>query len=126
MLVRGSTKRPKRVLKPFSQSDIALTAQNHMGVLKAAVGKTKVIQAMAQRIPRNGHTQLVHVGEIGQPHFARFMFLPENHLLLGAVLRLPGADPSFQSAAKACTQLRMPPLNFFKDSDGVGFSDATR
>src|SRR5436190_17762029 len=44
MLQRRATERPKRVLQPFGQGNIAFATQDHMGMLETRVSETEVIE----------------------------------------------------------------------------------
>jgi hypothetical protein len=112
-----ATKRPEDILKALGQGHIALAAQNHMGMLEAAIGQPKVIQAMIQRFTSDGYTQFAHGGEIRKAHLARFMDLPEHYLLLRAMLRIPGPYPPLQSATNTAAKLWMSAQNLFVNGD---------
>ncbi len=117
VVVRSATKRPEGILQSLGRCHIALATQNHMGVLESAVGKTEVIQAMIQRLTGDGHTQFAHGGEIRKAHPARLMVLPENHLLPGTVLSVPGPYPPFRSAADTGPRLGVTTKEFLVNGD---------
>ncbi len=58
MLAWRTPDRPQRVLQPFGESDIALAAQDDMGVLEAGVDQAEVIEPMVQCNACDLHTQV--------------------------------------------------------------------
>ena len=52
---RDPTERPEGILQALGQGHIALAAQNHMGVLEAAIGEPEMIQAMIKGGAGDGH-----------------------------------------------------------------------
>ena len=74
---------------------------------EARPGEAEVIQHVVQRLPRYGHAERTHVGEVGQALTTRLMFLAEDHFLLCAVLGAPHADPPLKGAPHPRIQLGM-------------------
>ena len=66
-----------------------------------------MIQHVIQRLPRHGHAERAHAGEVGQALPARLVLLAEDHLLLRAVLGAPDADPPLQGAPHPRVELEM-------------------
>lgn len=95
-----------------------------MGVLPTREGETEVIQPMIQRRAGDADAVLARVGKIGQAKPARWMLLPEDDVLLGAVERPPGADATFQRTANAGTDLGMTPPELIEDGDRTQAGDA--
>ena len=48
-----------------------------------------MIKPMVERLAGDGDSEIVHLGEVGQPLDARFVYLPKNHLLIGTVNGAP-------------------------------------
>jgi hypothetical protein len=65
----------------------------------------------------NGDTEVRGVGEVRQRLLTRRMVLPEDHLPLRSVRRLPMPHPSFQRAAKIVAKLRVPALHLVQHRD---------
>ena len=78
-----------------------------MGVLESGVRHSEVEQAVVESLRRQGDPRRRHVREVGKAHHAGFRDLPEHHLALGAVLRLPGPHPALQGAPHPGRQFRM-------------------
>jgi hypothetical protein len=101
MLARDATEQPEGVLQPRGEGDIALPADHDMGVLEARPDQAEVIEAMIERRAGGADAEIVHVGEVGQPHRAGRVGLAEDHLLVRPVDRAPGADAALEGAADA-------------------------
>src|SRR3954454_14139597 len=115
MLERRSAERPQRILQTFGQSDIALATQDDMRMLEAGVGQSEMIQPVIKRQTCDGDAQVGHVGKIRQSHPAWFMDLAEDHLLIGAMYRPPGADAALQRATGTGRQAGMAALHLLED-----------
>ncbi len=98
VLARRAAEMPQRVLQPLRQRREALAAEHHPGVGEARPGQAEVIQHVVQHLPGDGHAETPHAGEVGQALPARLVLLAEDHLLLGAVLGAPDADPPLQGS----------------------------
>ena len=96
VLAGRAAEMPQRVLQPLRERREALAAQHHPGMGEARPGEAEVIEHVVQRLPRHGHAERVHAGEVGQALPARLVLLAEDHVLLRAVLGAPGADPPLQ------------------------------
>ena len=79
--------RPKRILQPFCQRDMALAAQNDMGVFDARPDKPEVVETVIEYGAGNGYAQLGHIRKIRQALSTRFVNLPEYHFAFRAVNR---------------------------------------
>ncbi len=99
--------RPKRILQPFCQRDMALAAQNDMGVFEARPDKPEVVETVIEYGAGNGYAQLGHIRKIRQALSTRFVNLPEYHFAFRAVKSTPAADPALQRAPDPGRQLRM-------------------
>ena len=117
MVAGDATKCPEGILQSLGKRDIALASQNNMGVLEATIGQPEVIQAMVQRLTGNGHAKFAHGREVRQSHLAWLMCLPEDHLMLWAVLSIPGPHPPLQRAPDAGAQIGMSPQQLFQNRD---------
>ena len=95
----------KRVLQALGQGDEALAAEHDMGVLEAGEGQAEVIEPVIERRAGDGDAEIAHVGEVRQPEPTGLMGLAEDHLLLRAMQRPPGADAALQRAADAGAEL---------------------
>ena len=100
MLQRGSTERPQCVLQALGQCHKALTAEHDRSVLPPREGQTEVIEPVIQRHTGDADAVIAHLGEIGKPQPARRMLLPEDDVLLGAVLATitPASPSNFASS----------------------------
>jgi hypothetical protein len=66
-----------------------------------------VIEPVIQRHTGDADAVIAHVGEIGKPHPARRVLLPEDDVLLGPVQCPPGTDAPLQGAANTDADLGM-------------------
>src|SRR5438552_11930422 len=78
-----------------------------MSMLPAREGQAEVIEPVIQRHTGDADAVIAHVGEIGKPHPARRVLLPEDDVLLGPVQRPPGTDAPLQGAANTDADLGM-------------------
>jgi hypothetical protein len=99
-----ATQLPQGVLQPLAEAGETL-GEAHADVLPVGVSEHEVVDQVGERLPRNGHSQAVHVREVrgGQP--ARLMHLGEKHFLGRAVLGLPPADAPLQRPPAALPRL---------------------
>lgn len=74
-----------------------------------------MIEHVAKGLAADRDAQERHVGEVRQSHPARFMHLPEDHILLGAVQHAPGPDPPFQCAPDTRREFGMAAQHLFED-----------
>jgi hypothetical protein len=93
--LRHSAQFPQGVLQPLAQAGEAL-GDAHADVFPVGVGQHEVIDQVGKRLPLNGHSQAIHVREVGGPQPARLMRLGKEYFLGRAVLRLPLADAPLQ------------------------------
>ena len=117
MFVRGAAQRPQGVLQAFGQGDIALTAQHHVGVFKAGIDQSEVIEPVIEPLARHGDHQVAHVSEVRQAHPPWLMHLAEHHLLLGSEQGPPGADPALHGPPHAVPKLRVATSDLIEDRD---------
>ena len=89
MLVRCTAERPQRVLEPLGERDIALTAEDNVGMFEARTGKPEVVEPVIEQRAGDGDAKVGHVGEVRQPHPAGFMNLAEDDLLFRAIKCAP-------------------------------------
>jgi hypothetical protein len=85
--------------------------------LQLTPDKPEVVKSVIEAITTDRDIQIGHVGEIRQAHAARFVDLTENHVLIGAVLGAPCANPSLQRPAGTRRQPRVAPLHLFEDGN---------
>ncbi len=112
---RGAPPRPEGVLQPLGESDVALAAQDDMGVLEAGPGQAEVIEPVVERGAGDDDAELVHIGEVGQAHRARLMGLAKDDLLLRPVQRAPGADTPLERPPDTRGEIGMPPAHLLED-----------
>jgi hypothetical protein len=117
MLQRRTSERPQRILQTLSQDHETLAARHDMAVLPTGEGQPKMIEPMIEWRAGDADREIAHVGKIGQPEPTRRVLLPENHVLLGAVQRPPGADAPFQRTPDAGTDLGMAAAGLIEDGD---------
>ena len=86
---------------------------------EARPGEAEVIQHAIQLLPGDGHAERPHVGEVGQTLPGGLVLLAEDHILLGAVLGAPDADPPLQGSPHALAQLRIDLETTFRCSDRI-------
>jgi len=79
---RRATQRPRRIPRSFGRRHMAFAAEDHVGMLEARAGEPEVMEPVIEPNPGDRDAQVGHVGEIRQPHPARFMELAEDHLLV--------------------------------------------
>jgi hypothetical protein len=84
-------------------------------MLEARVGQPEVVQPVVERLAGDG--ELAHVGEVRQAEPPRLVQLAEEHLLLRAVQRPPGADPALQGAADGAAELRVSAQHLLENRD---------
>lgn len=87
-------------------------------MFKATIRKPEVIEAVIQKPAGNDdrqRTKVAHFSNVRQPHPARLMKLPEDHILLSAVKRPPATDPPLKRTANARIKIGVAPLHLFKD-----------
>jgi hypothetical protein len=78
--LRHGPQLPQRILQPFAQALEALReADRHR--LPVRVGQHEVVDHVPERLPLDGHAQVVHVREIRRRQPARLMHLREEHFL---------------------------------------------
>jgi len=116
MLQRRAAEAPKRVLQALRQGDEALAAQHDLGMAPAAERQAEVVQQVRERLAGDRDAEFGAVGEVRQPLLTRRMLLPEDHLLLRPVQRLPMADPAFEGAADAIGEVGVATPQFAQDS----------
>jgi len=73
---------------------------------------------MGQQLARDGHGEVSHVGEVGQALLTWRVVLPEDHLALRSMQRLPLPDTPLQRAADARRQIRMAAKHLLEHGDG--------
>src|ERR1700750_180547 len=78
-----------------------------MSMLPAREGQAEMINPVIERHTGDADAVIAHVGEIGKPHPARRVLLPEDDVLLGPVHRPPGPDARLQGAADTGADLGM-------------------
>lgn len=88
-------------------------------MLKARPGQAEVVETVVERLARDRHGEIGHVGEIRQPHPSRLVNLPEDHLLLRAVDRAPGTDAPFDGAADTGIEIGVAPRHLLEDRHGA-------
>ncbi len=88
-----------------------------MTVLPAREGQSEVIEAVIERHAGDADAEIAHIGEIGQPHPARRMLLPENDVTIRAVECSPAANAPLQRAADAGTDLGMATTDLLENGD---------
>src|SRR5215472_15412655 len=86
-----------------------------MSVLPAREGQAEVIEPVIQRHTGDADAVIAHVGEIGKPHPARRVLLPEDDVLLGPVQCPPGTDAPLQRAANTDADLGMATPNLVEN-----------
>ena len=111
MLAGRAAEMPQRVLQTLRERREALAAEHHPGMGEARPGEAEVIEHVIERLTGDGHAERSHTGEVGQALPARLVLLAEDHLLLGAVLGAPHADPPFQGSPHPRAQLGMADWN---------------
>ena len=105
VFLRYAAESPQGVLQTLGQSDEALAAQHHLGMLPAGERQTEVIEPVIERDTGDADAEIGHVGEVRQSLLTGRMLLAKDHLPLRAMLRLPGRG----SAAPACVAFRGKP-----------------
>jgi hypothetical protein len=63
---------------------------------------------MSERLTGNADAKITHVGEVGQAQPTGYLLLAEDHVLLGAVERLPHAYAPLQCPAHLAIEIGMP------------------
>ena len=101
VLGRHTLQLPQRLLQPLGKGAEALAAEDHAGMLPAAIGQAEMVETVGEGLAAQGHAQLVGHGEVGQALAPRVMALGEEHLLAGTVERPPVTDPPLQRAPHA-------------------------
>src|SRR5712671_7791132 len=107
MLQWGSAERPQCVLQTLRQCHKALPTEHDVSMLPPREGQAEVIEPVIQRHTGDADAVIAHVGEIGKPHPARRVLLPEDDVLLGPVQCPPGTDAPLQGAANTDADLGM-------------------
>jgi hypothetical protein len=117
MAQRRPAQGPPGVLQPFGQGDIALPAQDDMGVLEARIDQAEVVEPVIEQAPGDGHRRVGHVGEVRQPHAAGLMRLAEDDLLGRAVQRPPHPDAPLEGPAHTLGQLGVTPPHLLENPE---------
>jgi len=115
MFARSAAKRPQSILEPFGKGDIALPAEDDMDMREARAGEPEVIKPMVEGQAGDRDVQLGHIGEVGQPHTARFVDLPEDDVPFRAVQRTPRANAPLDRPPDAGRELGMATLHLLED-----------
>ncbi len=76
-----------------------------------------MIEPVCERGACDAHAEPGRVGEVGQSLASGRMFLPEDHLPLGAVHRLPEPDAAFKGAARVGGEVEMATLHLPQDGE---------
>ena len=84
-----------------------------MGVFEAGKGQPEVIEALIEKLARDGDAKIGHFGEVRRSHAARRMLLAEDHLPIGTVHRPPGPDASFQRGYRLKASNAASPISYF-------------
>ena len=117
MLLRRAAERPQGVLQAFGERDEALAAEHDMGGFEARERQAEVIEPVIERNAGDANAEIAHVAKVREPHAARRMLLPEDHLLLGTMEGAPVPDAPLQRAAHAGVELRMPAAQLLEHAD---------
>ena len=72
---------------------------------------------MLQHDASDHDAEFARVGEVGQPHAAGRVLLPEHHVLLGAFERPPRANAPLQRAPNTGADLGMAPPDLGQDGN---------
>ena len=114
---RRATQAPQRILQATRQGDEALAAEHHFGVHPAGEGEAEMVEPVRQLLPGDTDAKPAGVGEVRQALGSRGVVLAEDHVPLGPVQRLPGADAAFQGAADTFGQRRMAAAHLVEQGD---------
>src|SRR5712692_10400567 len=95
MLLWDATHLPQGFLDPFSQR-LEGFAEANAGSFHVGVGEHKVVHHMRKRFSCNGHTQVLHMGEIGLGSLAGLVSLFKDDFLLRPMHGTPSGNMSLQ------------------------------
>jgi hypothetical protein len=76
-----------------------------------------MVEPVRERLTGDGDAKPARVGEVGQALGARGMVLAEDHIPLGPMQGLPGADAAFQGTADAFGQRGMTAAHLIEQGD---------
>ena len=83
-----------------------------------------MIEPVIKRHPGDADAAIAQVGKIGQPKSTRWVLLPEDDILLGAMQSPPGTDAPLQRAADAGADLGVAPPDLVENGDRPQTGDA--
>jgi hypothetical protein len=106
---------PESVLEAVRQSDKALAALDHLGMLPAREGQREVVEAMLEWQAGDRHRQLAGVGKIRERHPSGLVALREEDLLGWPGQRPPLPDPPLQRPQHAVEVAGMAVLQMLED-----------
>ncbi len=116
----GAAQRPQRILQAFGQGDIALAAEDDMGVLEARPDQPEMIEKMLERLAGDSDRHIIevaHIGEVRQAHAARLVGLTENDLPVLAMPRTPCPDAPLHGPPDTGREIRMPAKHLLEYGD---------
>jgi hypothetical protein len=117
-MLRGcATQGPERVLQPLGQGNEALATEHHTGLLPAGERQSEMVEPVVEPNTGDGDGKFRGIGEVRQALLTGRMFLPEDHIPLRTVQRLPQAHAALQRAAQLSGELGMAPLHLKQHTD---------
>ncbi len=97
---RHAAEQAQGILQAAGQGWVAFAAEDDLGMFKAGTRECKVVEAMFERPVADHNTEIVDVGEVGQPHAAGLLDLRKDDVLVATVQGFPDRNSAFERASE--------------------------